>query len=125
MPAIQQARVDPALRATSVAIAPGSSIAATSRALSDDDQRRRRSTDVMTSIQFHGTVTTPDVSHSVLRCTSKLARRRIPDGYDGRDVGDRSSSGIGFVLPDDPERPSPAIVAGEVHTTDGGGTFQR
>ena len=52
MPAIQQARVDPALRATSVAIAPGSSIAATSRALSDDDQRRRRSTDVMTSIRF-------------------------------------------------------------------------
>ncbi len=25
----------------------------------------------------------------------------------------------------DPERPSPAIVAGEVHTTDGGGRFQR
>jgi hypothetical protein len=34
---------------------------------------------------------------------------------DGGDIGDRSRSGIGFILPDDPERlPSP-VVAGERH----------
>ena len=32
---------------------------------------------------------------------------------DGRDVGDRSRSGIGFVLTDDTERLPPAVVAGE------------
>jgi hypothetical protein len=32
---------------------------------------------------------------------------------DGRHVGDRSRSGIGFVLSDDPERLPPAVVAGE------------
>jgi hypothetical protein len=34
---------------------------------------------------------------------------------DGRDIGDRSRSGIGFVLPNDPERLPSAVVAGEHH----------
>jgi hypothetical protein len=46
----------PASRAISDATAPGSLIAATSRAFSAALQRRRRSTDVMTSIRFIGHV---------------------------------------------------------------------
>jgi hypothetical protein len=48
-PAIQKARVDPSLRTISVTTAPGSFIAATSRAFCDELQRRRRSIDVITS----------------------------------------------------------------------------
>jgi hypothetical protein len=34
---------------------------------------------------------------------------------DGRDIGDRSRSRIGFVFPDYPERLPPAVVANERH----------
>ena len=42
----------PARLATSVALAPGSISAATHASFSERDQRRRRSTDVITSIRF-------------------------------------------------------------------------
>ena len=44
---------------------------------------------------------------------------------DGRDVGDRSRSRIGFVLPDDPERLPPAVVAGERRPSEPNATVSR
>ena len=80
-PAIQQARAStPASRAISDATAPGSLIAATSRALSSALQRRRRSTDVMTSIRFIATWLTSGYPRVLRRCPP-VTRRRLPDAY--------------------------------------------
>jgi hypothetical protein len=85
-------------RATSAATAPGSLVAATSRALSDALQRRHRSTDVMTSIRFMATRLTSGYPR-VLRPCQPVTRRRLPEAYAEEEV-----------LADVAERPLDAAV---------------
>ena len=79
-PAIQEARSTPALRAISAATAPGSSKAATQRSFSARDQRRRLSTDVMTSMRFMALWITPGIV-TVSYGKRRSKRRRSPEAY--------------------------------------------
>jgi hypothetical protein len=71
-----------ASRATSAATAPGSINAETQRSFSVRDQRRRLSTDVMTSIRFMAPLLTPGIG-AVSYGRARFGRRSTSGGYCG------------------------------------------
>ena len=78
---------------------PGSFIAATSRALSAALQRRRRSTDVMTSIRFIATWLTSGYPR-VLRRSWSVTRRCLPEAYPHRVGRNQEKTHDGTIVTD-------------------------